>query len=153
LRRPRPDLLAVLGALAVAVAGAGCGGHSAPKTSSTAPAARFPRPTAQEERTLLAAIKTARTCIDKKGFRVSGGPIYPQESPTSPDGELIAGRAKAAAFIAFYTSASRAQRLEPVLKGNARGVSTIERRGAVALLLVGRPAPKLRAAVTDCAFS
>jgi hypothetical protein len=158
----RPDLLpglagrcaVAVAVLALAVAGAGCGGRTVSTKSSTAAAARPPRPSAQAEHALLAAIKTARTCLGHHGLHSSGGPIYPQDSPTSPDGELILGGAKAGAYITFYTSAARAKQLEPQLAENTRRAhGRLERRGAVALLFLGHPAETFRAAVSDCAFS
>jgi hypothetical protein len=99
-------------------------------------------------------MKTARTCLTKQGLRVSGGPVFPQQSPTSPDGELIIGTSRGAAFIAFYSSASRAAQLEPGVKENARRVrGRVERRGAVTVLLIRHPSPRLRQAVLTCAFA
>jgi hypothetical protein len=116
-------------------------------------AARYPQPSAEVEATLLAAIKTARSCMTRKGMSVSGGPIYPQGSPTSPDGELIVGRASGGAYVAFYTDASRAEQLEPELTQSAtRSGGALQRRGAVTVLLIRRPGKKLRSAVLACAF-
>jgi hypothetical protein len=89
-----------------------------------------------------------------KRFRVSGGPVFPQQSPTSPDGELIVGNGAGGAFIAFYTDAGRAARLEPEVRQNARHLGgQVERRGAVTVLWIRRPANGLRKVVLACAFA
>jgi hypothetical protein len=103
---------------------------------------------------LLAKIEAARSCLAKKGERVSGGPVYPLQSPTSPDGELIVGTSRAGAFIAFYTTTTRAAQLAPVVRRNApRGGGPLERRGTVTVLWLGHLAPRLRQAVLTCAFT
>ncbi len=79
--------------------------------------------------------------------------MYPLQSPTSPDGELIVGSAKAGAFIAFYTDAGRAAQLEPEVRRNGHAGGKLERRGAVTVLWLRRPAQRLRHAVLTCAFT
>jgi hypothetical protein len=141
--------------LVLVLGAAGCGSSTTSSKPSTAPApARPPVPSAAIEHALLTAIKTARSCLTEKGLRVSGGPIYPQQSPTSADGELLVGKAKGGAYIAFYTDAGRAEQLEPEIRHIAtRAGGTPERRGAVTLLLFGHPPRKLRNAALGCAFS
>jgi hypothetical protein len=82
-------------------------------------------------------------------MRASGGRIEPQGSPTSPDGELIVGSAADGAFIAFYTSVTRAERLEPELRENAVHAQ-LERRGTATVLLVGHSTAKLHEIVDEC---
>ena len=139
----------------MALAGAGCGGSTTTSTPSTPSAVvRYPQPSPAVEHALLTAIKTARSCMTRMGLRVGGGPIYPQQSPTSPDGELTVGRASGGAYIAFYTDVSRAEQFEPGVRRSAtRLQGQVERRGAVTVLLIHHPASKLRDAVLDCAFS
>lgn len=153
-----------LAVLALAALGAGCGSKTvkaksttsaksatSPTSATSAAATRPARPSSQQEHALLKAISTARTCLDRHGMRASGGRIEPQGSPTSPDGELIVGRAAAGAFIAFYTSVTRAEALEPELKANAvHAHAQLDRRGTATVLLVGRPTTKLRDAVDGC---
>jgi hypothetical protein len=103
---------------------------------------------------MFAVIQTTRTCLTVKALRVTGGPVFPQQSPSSPDGELIAGDRDGGAFIAFYTDASKAQRLEPDIRRNAsRFRGLVERQGAVTVLWIHQPASSLRRAVLACAFA
>lgn len=106
------------------------------------------------ERAVITALESVRTCMTGKGLRVSGGPVFPEQSPTSADGELIVGNGAGGAFIAFYTDSSRAQRLEPLVRENAaRFGGKVERRGAVTVLWIRRPAIALRKDVLACAFA
>lgn len=108
-----------------------------------------------ESRAVFAAIGTARACLTAKGLLVSGGPVFPPDphSPRSPDGELIVGDAVSGAFIAFYNDPRKAQRLEPDVVHNAKRFGgEVERRGAVTLLWIRRPASDLRNTVEACAF-
>jgi hypothetical protein len=136
-----------------AAAAAGCGSTAASKRTTSSPVAHPPVPSAQVEGALLTAIKTTRGCIAKRGLHVSGGPVYPQQSPSSPDGELIVGNAKGGGLIAFYTTASRAQQLAPEVQQSARrSGGEVERSGAVTVLLVHHPSDRLRQIVLTCAF-
>src|SRR5260370_37751939 len=74
-------------------------------------------------RAVAAKIDVARACLTRNGLRVTGGPAFPPErsSPSSPDGELLAGTV--GAFIAFYTDPAKAQRLEP------QGIQSAKRHG------------------------
>jgi hypothetical protein len=139
----------------LALGAAGCGSSTtSSKPSTTAAPARPPAPSAAVEAALLTAIKTARSCMTAKGLRVSGGPIYPQQSPTSADGELIVGNAGGGAYVAFYTDVTRAKQLEPEVRKSARRAGgTVERRGSVTVLLIHRPRRSLRNTVIGCAFS
>jgi len=86
-------------------------------------------------------------------MRVAGGPAFPpdQSTSSSPDGELIAGAA--AAFIAFYTDASKAQRLEPQVMRNARRHGwQVERHGAVTVVWVHPPSSGARNSAQACVF-
>jgi hypothetical protein len=106
-------------------------------------------------RAVFAAIGTARACLSAKGLRVSGGPVVPPDphSPRSPDGELIVGNVAGGAFIAFYKDPRKAQRLEPDIVRNAKRFGgEVERRGAVTVLWIRRPASDLRNTVKACAF-
>jgi len=61
-------------------------------------------------------------------------------------------KAAPGAFIAFYTDAAKARRLQAGLTRNARRLGgQIERHGAVTVLWVHPPASDLRAAVQTCA--
>ena len=82
-------------------------------------------------------------------MRVTGGPVLPQQGPSSPDGELITG----GAFIAFYTDPRKAQRLEAAVKQNARRFGgQVVRNDAVTVLWIHPPASGLRSAVSVCTF-
>jgi hypothetical protein len=142
--------------LVLALAAAGCGSSARPRrsTPSISAAVRPPAPSAQVKDALLAAIATARSCLKEHRLKVSGGPVYPLQSPTSPDGELIVGSAHGGAVIAFYTNATRAAELEPELARNARAaVGEVERRGSVAVVGIDHPAERLRQTVLTCAFA
>jgi hypothetical protein len=107
-------------------------------------------------RAVFAAIGTARACLTAKGLRVSGGPVVPPDphSPRSPDGELIVGDVAGGAFIAFYKDPRKAQRFEPEVVRNAKRFGgEVERRGAVTVLWIRRPASDLRNTVKACVFS
>jgi hypothetical protein len=98
---------------------------------------------------VAARIAADRTCSTSKGLRVMGGPVFPQQGPNTPDGELITNRA----FIAVYTDQRKAERLEPEVRQNARRFGgQIVRNGAVTVLWVRPPASGLRNAVSGCAF-
>ncbi|MDQ2759511.1 MAG: hypothetical protein M3Y17_03485 [Actinomycetota bacterium] len=106
-------------------------------------------------RRMIAGLGKAQRCLTAKGVRVVGGPVLPPVSPrsSSPDGELALSRSAAdAVFIAFYTDAARAQRLQAVLIQSARRVKgQVERHGAVTVLWI-HPPSGIRAAVQACAF-
>jgi hypothetical protein len=73
----------------------------------------------------------------------------PQQGPNSANGELITK----GALIAFYTDQSKAARLEPQVKQNARRFGgQVVRNGAITLLWIHPPASGLRDAVSGCAF-
>ena len=100
-------------------------------------------------RAVAARIAVARACLTSKGLRATGGPVFPEQGPGSPDGELITG----GAFIAFYTDPRKAQRLEPEVRQNAiRFGGQVVRHGAVTVLWIHPPASGLRGAVSGCAF-
>jgi hypothetical protein len=100
------------------------------------------------------ALGTVRTCLSMKALRVRGGPVFPQQSPSSPDGELIVGNGSGGAFIAFYTDSMRARRLEPAVRQNARRFGgQVERHGAVTVVWIHPPPAGLRKSVLTCAFS
>jgi hypothetical protein len=141
-------------ALALGAAGCGSSGGAAKSTGPTGGPVRPPAPTAEVENALLVRIKTARSCLVRDGLPVSGGPVYPLQSPSSPDGELIVGSARAGAFIAFYTTATRAAQLEPLVARNAGGAAgQLERRGTVTVLWIRDPTERVRHAVLTCAFA
>jgi hypothetical protein len=100
-------------------------------------------------RAVAARIALAKRCLTSKGLHVTGGLVLPQQGPSSPDGELIT----AGAFIAFYTDARQAQRLEPEVKQNAaRFHGRVVRHGAMTLVLVHPPASGLRQTASECAL-
>jgi hypothetical protein len=100
-------------------------------------------------RAVVERITAARACLTRKGLRVTGGAVFPQQGPSSPDGELITR----GAFIAFYTDSRKAQRLEPEVRQNARRFGgQVVRNGAVTVLWIHPPASGLRNAVSGCAF-
>src|SRR5881275_670674 len=59
-----------------------------------------------------------RSCLVSKGLRAVGGPAFPSRppDPTQADGELVISSSTRPTFIAFYTDAARAERIEPALK-------------------------------------
>jgi hypothetical protein len=104
-------------------------------------------------RAVAARIEVARACVTRNGLRVTGGPAFPPErsSPSSPDGELIAGTV--GVFIAFYTDPAKAQRLEPqVIHSAKRHGWQVERHGAVSVLWIHPPSSSARSTVEACAF-
>jgi hypothetical protein len=106
-------------------------------------------------RRMIAALDNVRSCLTAKGIRVLGAPVLPPNPPgsSSADGEVVVGRSAAhVVFIAFYTDAARAQRLQASLMRNARQLKgQVERHGAVTVLSI-RPPSGIRAAVQACAF-
>ncbi len=106
-------------------------------------------------RRMITALDRARSCLTTKGLRALGGPVLPPNpsGSSSADGELVVGRsATHVVFIAFYTDAARAQRLQAGLRQNARRLKAqVERHGAVTVLSI-RPPSGSRAAVQACAF-
>jgi hypothetical protein len=104
---------------------------------------------------MIVALDNARSCLTTKGLRALGGPVLPpsRSGSSSADGELVVGRSPMhVVFIAFYTDAAKAQRLQAGLMQNARRLETqVERRGAVTVLSI-HPLSGSRAAVQACAF-
>jgi hypothetical protein len=104
------------------------------------------------ERTLIARVDRARSCLASDGLRVAGGPVLPPASPgsTQPDGEIVISDARPT-FIAFYTDAARARRLAPaIVRSAARTHVLVERRGAVTIAWSHAPAGDVRASVLAC---
>jgi hypothetical protein len=105
-------------------------------------------------RAVIAAIAKARTCLTARGLRAIGGPVLPATpGSSSPDGELIVGNAASGTFIAFYTDAGKAQRLEAgVVRSASRVGGRVERHGAVTVVWIRPPATEVRKVVEACAF-
>jgi hypothetical protein len=85
--------------------------------------------------------RSVKQCLEAKGLKVTGGPGKPLPGDTdAPDrGELIT----AGAFIAFYSSPARAEKLAPKIRANARRLqATVARRGAISVLYLHRGAQK-----------
>lgn len=108
------------------------------------------------ERTMIAALDRARSCLAAKGIRALGAPVLPPNPPgsSSADGEIVVGQSAAnIVFIAFYTNAARAQQLQASLIRNAHRLKDqVERHGAVTVLWI-HPPSGVRAAVRACAFA
>jgi hypothetical protein len=103
-------------------------------------------------RAVIARIDSDRRCLTSKGLRVVGGPAFPSGPPdrTQPNGELVISSAHPT-FIAFYTNAARAKRIEPALRrDDAHEQVRLERRGAVTIAWSETPTGELRSAVWDC---
>lgn len=100
-------------------------------------------------RAVATRIAAERTCLTRKGLSVTGGPVFPQQGPNTPDGELIT----TGALIAFYTDGHNAQRLEPGIKQNARRFGgQVVPHGAVTVLWIHSPASGARNALSGCAL-
>jgi hypothetical protein len=101
-------------------------------------------------RAVIAAVAKVRACLAAKGLHALGGAELPPGGSSSPDGELIVS----GAFIAFYTDAAKARRLEPSVVRNAgRGGWQVERRGDVTVLWIRPPSTARRQALETCAFA
>jgi hypothetical protein len=103
-------------------------------------------------RAVIARIDSDRRCLTSKGLRAVGGPAFPSRppDPTQPDGELVISSTHPT-FIAFYTDAARAQRIEPALRrDDARMHVFLERRGAVTIAWSQAPAGGLHQTVWGC---
>ena len=100
-------------------------------------------------RAVATRIAVARTCLTNKGLKVAGGPVSPEQGPSSPDGELITTDT----FVAFYSSVGKAQRLEPeVIRNAKRFRGQVVRHGAVTILWVRPPGHDLRTTVVSCVW-
>jgi hypothetical protein len=107
---------------------------------------------ARPMRALIARIDSDRRCLTSRGLRAVGGPAFPSRppGPVQPDGELVIG-SDHPAFIAFYTDAARAARIEPALRRADAGKHLfLERRGAVTVVWSQAPAGDLRDVVWGC---
>ena len=158
----------------VVVALAGCGGDdgdraseregtrtTATTTTATTPTTTTaPTPAQQREQARLEALarkhEPVRACLDKAGFRVSVG-ASAVEVEAAPDFQLVAEPANSrerGAFIAFYESRARADRVVPRIRRNARRFKdvTIERRGQVVIFWIALRDQAERARVRSCAF-
>jgi hypothetical protein len=103
-------------------------------------------------RALIARIESDRSCLTSKGLRAAGGPAFPSRppDPTQPDGELVI-RSAHPTFVAFYTDAARAKRIEPALRRDDAHMHVIvERRGAVTIAWSQAPAGDLHHTVWGC---
>jgi hypothetical protein len=103
-------------------------------------------------RAVIARIDSDRRCLSSKGMRAVGGPAFASSppDPTQPAGELVISSTHPT-FIAFYTDAARAARIEPALRREDAHVPVrLERRGAVTIAWSQAPAADLRAAVWAC---
>jgi hypothetical protein len=103
-------------------------------------------------RAVIARIDSDRRCLASKGLRATGGPAFPSRppDPTQPDGELVV-RSSHPAFIAFYTDAARAQRIEPAVRRDDAGKHIVlERHGAVTVAWTQAPDGDLRHTVWGC---
>lgn len=103
-------------------------------------------------RAVIARIASARKCLTSRQLRAVGGPAFPSRppDPTQPDGELVISSTHPT-FIAFYTDAARANRIEPELKRADSGKHVIlERRGAVTIVWTQAPAGDTRESVWRC---
>jgi hypothetical protein len=101
---------------------------------------------------LIARIDSARGCLTSRGLHAVGGPAFATRPPdqAQPDGELVISSTHPA-FIAFYTDAARAQRIEPALRrDNASKHVWLERRGAVTIAWSRAPAADVRHAIWGC---
>jgi hypothetical protein len=104
-------------------------------------------------RALIARMDDDRSCLRSKRLRALGGPAFPSHppDPVQPDGELVVSSSGYPAFIAFYTDAARAKRIEPELRReDAHKHVLLERRGAVTIAWSQAPASDLRQAVWGC---
>ena len=104
-------------------------------------------------RAVIARIDSARGCLTSNGMRAVGGPAFPSRppDPIQPDGELVI-RSRHPTFIAFYTDAARAKRIEPALRREDSGKGVLlERRGAVTIAWSQAPAGDIRHTVWECA--
>lgn len=104
---------------------------------------------------MITALDRARGCLTARGLRAVGEPVLPPSPPgsTIADGEILLSSSIHPTFIAFYTDAGRARRLEPRVVQNARRVGgQVERRGAVTILWTHTPTRSLRGTVEGCAF-
>ena len=107
---------------------------------------------------VISAIAKARACLTRHGLLVTGGPVPPEgHGPGGPEGELVL----APALIAFYANAQIARRAEPEILRNTHEIlrnthafdGEIDRRGAVTVLWIARPANGVRSIVQRCVFT
>lgn len=111
------------------------------------------------ERALIVRLDRARSCLTEKDLHVLGGPTLPESGPVpppsrltsiEPDGELVIS-STSPTFIAFYTTAARARRIEPALRrSDAHAHVELERRGAVTIAWSRTPTSGLRNMVWTC---
>lgn len=110
---------------------------------------RISRPAPQSStETLAASIDKARACLNKRGFRASGGPLA---SSASPGGELVVAAPSGGAFVAYYRGAGEAARQQPsVLTRVARAGGSTDRYGSVVVAWVRQATNAFKAAVRAC---
>lgn len=104
-------------------------------------------------RAVIARIDSGRSCLTSKGLHAAGGPAFPSRppDPVQPDGELVISSSSDPTFIAFYTDAARAKRIEPALRRDDSGKHVLlERRGAVTIVWTQAPAAALRHTIWGC---
>jgi hypothetical protein len=107
-------------------------------------------------RAVIARIVSDRRCLASRGLRVLGGPAFPSRppDPVQPDGELVISSATDPTFIALYTDAAKANRIEPALRREDSGKHVfLERRGAVTIAYSQAPTGELRHAVRGCVYT
>ena len=106
-------------------------------------------------RSMTTTLDVARGCLTRKGLRVLGGPVLPPNpaGSSAADGELVVVNDHHPAFIAYYTDASRARRLEAAVVQNAhRFGGRVEPRGAETIIWTRAPTGTVRYAVEGCVF-
>jgi hypothetical protein len=104
-------------------------------------------------RAVIARIDSGRSCLTSQGLHAVGGPAFPSRppDPVQPDGELMISSSSHPTFIAFYTDAARAARIEPALRRDDAGKHVwLERRGAVTIVWSQSPAAALRHTIWGC---
>jgi hypothetical protein len=114
------------------------------------------------ELALIARIDGARSCLTTKGVHAVGGPVLPTGPPggtvqlpapansTQPGGEVVLDSSQPT-FIAFYTNAAQAARIEPELARSDRSAHVlVEGHGAETIVWSHAPTEQLRDTVRAC---
>jgi hypothetical protein len=104
---------------------------------------------------VFAAIEKARSCLARRGLRVTGGPSLgaPRHSPETPIGELVVINGNAPVLIGFYENSRVARQFEPTAIKNVKRVGgQLARHGAEIVIWSRPPKVPLRDATALCAF-
>lgn len=99
-------------------------------------------------RAIFRRMNAARACLAARGFRVSGGPAFPQQAPGAALGEVVIVMGSGPTFVGYFKDARDAQARE-----RQPATSYVARRGTVLIVSTPRLSAAREAEIRSCAFA